>query len=210
MKESPIIFNGPMVRAILAGTKTQTRRIVKPWEPRPGSNAVPADVSYLPDFTCYRATCPYGRPGDRLWVRETWSNDFANHYPHDVVWYAADDGRRHDIEIRNGVRGIYSPESGAFVPFRWKPSIHMPRSACRLILEIVRVRVERLQAISEAEARAEGIHQQSTTGWFSVAGTGGAGTTARAAFALLWQSINGPDAWEANPWVWVVEFRRIR
>lgn len=221
MRERPIIFNGPMVRAVLSNDKTQTRRTKGlEYVSRPENDPDGWCCARVADGHAYMVykhspheraiRCPYGKPGDRLWVREAWSNDFANHYPHDVVWYAADNGRRHDIELRNGVRGIYSPKSGAFVPFRWKPSIHMPRSACRLILEIVRVRVERLQAVTEAEARAEGIHQQSTTGWFSVAGTGGAGTTACAAFALLWQSINGPGAWEANPWVWVVEFRRVR
>nr|WP_238924893.1 hypothetical protein [Achromobacter insuavis] len=204
-----------MVRAILAGNKTQTRRGVKPWVPRLGVDAVPADVSYLPDFTCYRATCPYGQPGDRLWVRETWSSDFAGHYPHDRVWYAADDDRRHDIEVRKGVRGIYSPESQEFVPFRWRPSIHMPRSACRLVLEITSVRVERLQAISYEQALAEGAFDPRMfvgDEWNDADGESAAELARRLqwpqrAFRELWCGINGAESWDANPWVWVVEFR---
>ncbi|WP_445623189.1 hypothetical protein [Lactiplantibacillus plantarum] len=97
---------------------------------------LPTTLAREPQHTIDLA-CPYGAPGDRLWVRETWSSDFARHYPYDRVWYAADDDRRHDIEVRNGVRGMYSPESQQFVPFRWRPSIHMPRSACRLVLEVL-------------------------------------------------------------------------
>lgn len=199
MRERPILFSGPMVRAILAGHKTQMRRVVKPWEPSyPTSvpKALPADFSMLPDGTSFRATCPYGQPGDRLWVRETWSSDFARHYPYDRVWYAADDDRRHDIVVRNGVRGIYSPESQQFVPFRWHPSIHMPRSACRLVLEITSVRVERLNDISQEDAELEGVQCNMSPLSF------------REHFQRLWEHINGAGSWEANPWVWAVEFRR--
>ncbi|CAM6776594.1 hypothetical protein KLMIMMO078B4_24630 [Klebsiella michiganensis] len=90
--------------------------------------------------------CPFGTVGDKIWVRETWSGDFANYYPNDRVWYAADNNRRLDIEVVDGVRGIYSPESDVHVPFRWRPSIHMPHWASRITLEITDVRVERLNA----------------------------------------------------------------
>ncbi|WP_331693902.1 hypothetical protein [Pandoraea sputorum] len=166
VRERPVLFSAPMVRAILDGSKTQTRRVMK-------TQLVYGDVCgifpswYLPtgpdSGTLWPngkeqilAMCPYGQPGQRLWVRETWSSDFANHYPCNRVRYAADVDRRLDIEVRDGVRGIFSPESNVFVPFRWRPSIHMPRWASRLTLEITGVRVERLNSISEADAHAEG------------------------------------------------------
>ncbi|CAB3857541.1 hypothetical protein LMG3410_02107 [Achromobacter aegrifaciens] len=204
MRERPILFSGPMVRAILAGTKTQTRRVAKPVR-HPGWKNVydPGVLAREPKHTVDLA-CPYGPPGDRLWVRESWSSDFANQYPHDHVWYAADDDRRNDIEVRDGVRGIYSPESQQFVRFRWRPSIHMLRSACRLMLEIAGIRLERLQAISEADACAEGIQGQGLQFY------DGRPATAKDAFESMWSEINGPASWQANPWVWVLEFRRIR
>jgi hypothetical protein len=214
MRERPILFSAPMVRALLAGTKTQTRRVVK--EPisgwlnnANGSHKVLDGQVFNYSFDEPLGTCPYGQPGDHLWVRETWSSDFAGHYPHDRIWYAADDDRQHDIEVRNGVRGIYSPESQQFVPFRWRPSIHMPRSACRLVLEITGVRVERLQDISQADAMAEGVW---TAGVAKESGIldrspGGGVLNHIGAFRNLWEEINGAGAWQANPWVWVVEFR---
>ncbi|WP_042886279.1 hypothetical protein [Cupriavidus necator] len=200
MKERPILFSGAMVRAILDGRKTQTRRVVK--------ESHLAHTRYVPDgagdvFVHDTYRCPYGLSGDRLWVRETWSTDFANHYPHDRVWYAADDDRRHDIEVRDGVRGIYSPESGVHVPFRWRPSIHMPRWACRIELEITGVRGERLNDCSEEDALAEGVTLQPCHPRH-------AERMGRDAYEKLWDSINGAGAWDANPWVWVVEFWRVQ
>ena len=223
MRERPILFSGPMVRAILAGNKTQTRRVVKgpisDWlNNANGSHKVMDGKVFNYSFDEHLGNCPYGQPGDRLWVREAWSSDFAHHYPHDRVWYAADDDRRHDIEVRKGVRGIYSPESQQFVPFRWRPSIHMPRSACRLVLEVIGVRVERLQAISYEDGLAEGAFDPRMF-WgseFDHVDGESADELARRlqwpqrAFRELWCKINGPDAWGANPWVWVVEFRRIK
>ncbi|WP_026383722.1 hypothetical protein [Achromobacter xylosoxidans] len=190
MRERPILFTGPMVRAILAGNKTQTRRVAKEFAGRDDLDSI---LARFPN----QNGCPYGQPGDRLWVREKWSSDFAHHYPYDRVWYAADDDRRHDIEVRNGVRGIYSPESQEFVPFRWRPSIHMPRSACRLVLEVTGVRVERLNNISQEDAELEGVECNMSPLSF------------REHFQRLWEHINGAGSWDANPWVWVVEFRRI-
>lgn len=197
-----------MVRALLAGTKTQTRRVVKPWEPRLMNlrRPVPDDVSYLPDFTCYRSTCPYGAPGDRLWVRETWM-----------------DLQGTGVEVRTGDRsryafaadtppGSYGDEQRKSYGLKWKPSIHMPRAACRLVLEITGVRVERLMAISEEDARAEGIDLDPGEGgvfWVRGLGFGCAADTAAGSFCRLWESINGDGSWTANPWVWVVEFRRL-
>lgn len=218
MKEHPILFNGPMVRAILDGRKTQTRRIVKPtgahhiFQFRGKDEARGADEPTGEWAWCSSAHvvsdhiyCPYGKPGDRLWVRETWSSDFANHYPFERVWYAADDARRYEIEVRDGVRGIYSPEGGMHVPFRWRPSIHMPRAVSRITLEVTDVRVERLQAISEQDAHSEGVFAG------SYEYDNGEGTeSARESFQCLWDGIATPSAdWAGNPWVWVVEFKRV-
>jgi hypothetical protein len=175
-----------MVRAILNGSKTQTRRVVKlkPWH----SLQEREDGTLWPwmhdnDRDCdHWLPCPYGQPGDRLWVRETFAEGIhqmadANHWA-----YAAD---------RFGTQQRLSD--------RWKPSIHMPRSASRITLEITIVRVERLQDISEADAMAEGVNAGKYLGLERA--------NARA-FSELWESINGPDSWAANPWVWVIEFRR--
>ncbi|MCE4544628.1 MULTISPECIES: hypothetical protein [unclassified Caballeronia] len=215
MKERPILFSASMVRALLDGRKTQTRRVIKDqtigenyshtlpdgrvhleWLGEPCCGTGVWEVPELSDQTA----SPYGVIGDRLWVRETFSTDFRNHYPFDDVWYAADDDRRNEIEVRDGVKGIYSPEHREHVPFRWRPSIHMPRAASRITLEITGVRVERLQDISEQDAKVEGV---------SVEGDGDPIYPHTYAFAKLWEEINGKGAWLADPWVWVVEFRRV-
>ncbi|ORM64509.1 hypothetical protein PRCB_16380 [Pantoea rodasii] len=200
MRERPIIFNSEMVRAVMEGRKVQTRRIIKLDHERGMQNPVVRGkcgaVSYV---GCRLAAnlCPFGAVGDRLWVRETWSEDFANYYPNDRVWYAADDDRRLDIEVVDGVRGIFSPESDVHVPFRWRPSIHIPRWASRITLEITGVRVERLQDISEADCAAEGLGSPFLRDY------------KKPKFAALWQSIYGEESWQANPWVWVIEFKRV-
>lgn len=196
MKERPILFNGAMVRAVLDGTKTQTRRAVRDT----GLYAIDAsvhgeDVSAR-ELSALATKCPYGKPGDRLWVREMWSSDFAHHYPCDRVWYLADDDRKHDIEIRSGVRGIWSPEHQEFVPFKWRPSIHMFRRDSRITLEITSVRVERLNDCSNEDAEAEGVKCNMSALSFSEH------------YRSLWNSINGAGSWAANPWVWVIEFKR--
>lgn len=186
----PILMNAAMVRATLAGTKTQTRRLIKPWEPRVTKKPtpVPADVAYLPDFTCYRSTCPYGAPGDRLWVREAWAvhPDYGGR--HSI--YRADRGVEHDAD-------------------RWTPSIHMPRWASRITLHITGVRVERLRSISEADALAEGIVQLADGGYGLADTRFNNYSDPRLSFLSLWESINGEGSVMADPWVWVVEFRRI-
>lgn len=225
MKERGMIFNGEMVRAILDGRKTQTRRIMKV---QPESNQLGllliTDSTKHSDIGKYHwaesnatgnhvrsklFSCPFGAVGDRIWVRETWSSDFANYYPNDRVWYAADNNRRLDIEVVDGVRGIYSPESDVHVPFRWQPSIHMPRWASRILLEITDVRVERLNSISQEDAQAEGLE---LTGWrptYSDPDSGGEVMTPYDNFAELWSSIYGDESWKANPWVWVISFKRV-
>lgn len=192
MKEQasrPILFSAPMVRAILAGTKTQTRRVVKP--------------SKDPDFDCQMAPseiagdehadrlCPHGKPGDRLWVRETWAAPHSEdgRPPHAIqcdqmrIHYAASDGR------------------GGLL---WRPSIHMPRWASRITLEITSVRVKRLQSISAADAIAEGLSQTEGGAWLP-----GPCDHPEWAYHQLWNQINGAGSWEKNPWVWVVEFKRV-
>ncbi|MGP2644820.1 hypothetical protein ACTVKS_15350 [Serratia bockelmannii] len=224
MKERPVIFNGEMVRAIIDGRKTQTRRVMKV---QPSEHFHPMNMSLELDYSARWYTpgvidkdgylqpatgqvfgvagedegyaCPFGAVGDLLWVRETWSSDFANYYPNDRVWYAADNNRCSDIEVVNGVRGIYSPESDVHVPFRWRPSIHMPRWASRITLEITGVRVERLNDISDGDAISEGCSTADMKSGECVADV----------FARLWSSIYGGDSWNANPWVWVIEFKPV-
>ncbi|GKI82181.1 morphogenetic protein [Klebsiella variicola] len=228
MTERGMIFNAEMVRAILDGRKTQTRRIMKV---QPESNQLGllliTDSTKHSDIGKYHwaesnatgnhvrsklFSCPFGAVGDRIWVRETWSSDFANYYPNDRVWYAADNNRRLDIEVVDGVRGIYSPESDVHVPFRWQPSIHMPRWASRILLEITDVRVERLNAISEEDATAEGVPPAGSLlpdypGTFLT--PKGDFATAKVAFQRLWESIYGEESWKANGWVWVISFKRV-
>lgn len=208
MRERPILFNADMVRAVLNGSKTQTRRMLSPRHleliglaARAGEcSPLESGHQHANSQSYYREFCPFGAVGDRLWVRETWSEDFANYYPHDRVWYAAADDRRLDIEVVDGVRGIFSPESNVHVPFRWRPSIHMPRWASRITLEITGVRVEPLQTITLGDICKEigcSLYDfRPATDGFRV-------------WAELWNSIYGEDSWQANPWVWVVEFKRV-
>lgn len=214
MKERPILFSAPMVRALLAGTKTQTRRALRvqpPVEtqsfctyhhpdPRPHHYAV--DGGSLLDFA---VPCPYGAPGDRLYVRETWQHEYHPEAYRDgaLLFYRAD-----YLNDPHGPDGEKSPE-GRYRS--WRPAIHMPRDASRILLELTDVRVERLNSISESDAMAEGIRRHAIVDhWFNVPGVSGAGTTARAAYALLWNSINGKGSWNTNPWVWAVSFRVIK
>lgn len=183
MKERSILFSTPMARAILNGTKTQTRRIAKEFE---GKGDLDAILRRFPN----QRGCPYGEPGDRLWVRETWAPhpDFPDMANRSV--YRADPECKYDVE-------------------RWRPSIHMPRRASRILLEITGVRVERLQSISEQDARAEGV-TLNEIGLFQVRHTpGDLHNVAVGAYRELWENINGAGGWDANPWVWVIEFRRI-
>ena len=195
MTERPILFSAPMVRAILAGTKTQTRRIAKP-QPEPGEiGSFGRGIPFIRgrDKT-YR--CPYGQPGDRLWVREAF--DFLPSGGPDqptaceIVYWA-----NGAIEPRIAPPD-YNPMVYAHEKIR--PSIHMPRWASRITLEITGVRVERLQDISKDDAKAEGVDALPMETRRA---------TAKADFHALWESINGAGSWDANPWVWVLEFRRL-
>ena len=205
MKERPILFSGPMVRAILAGTKTQTRRVYKPRELEPyeiideldDGRAWPYwfDPNQGPEY--HPVVCPYGAPGDRLWVREA----FALHRIHDPTPPA---------KVKPSLLlGVAYRATGDAADGRWRSSLHMPRWASRLTLEVTGVRVERLQAITEEDARAEGIEPRVTFG--RTAPRIHVASTHREAFEALWDEINAPRGygWDANPWVWVVEFRRV-
>ncbi len=224
MAEKPILFSGEMVRAILDGRKTVTRRVVKPqpiikngwakwgWGNVGGQKAGrprrciwhvetwqrEAGTAPLEDY------CPYGRPGDLLWVRETWAIDqgFDSIKPSDISSYWG---------------GLYYKAAGDKPVGKWRPSIFMPRWASRITLRVCDVRVERLQDINDVEVLAEGIQQNgrmydSTGITFS--------EELRGDFRNLWDSINGdrvdkngdklPYAWKDNPWVWVVSFEPVR
>ena len=208
MKESPIIFSAPMVQAILAGTKTQTRRVVKRysadcigwfddgdglWAQRfidPSSGS--------PYLKSWRDRCPYGRPGDRLWVREAFI-----HEPADYCWEASV-----SIPCRPAFTVYRADHEGDTRGAGWKPSIHMPRWASRITLEITDVRVERLQDISEADAVAEGckpIRPELVQDGLIVRPW----CSAVEEFRLVWEQIHGGGSWEKNPWVWVIEFKKL-
>jgi len=204
MKEGPILFNAPMVRALLDGSKTQTRRALKP-QPKGGLQRgvigpINGDGNLL--------VCKFGGPGDRLWVRETWRGVVKISPPDSAPEY----GVARYVPDQEHCRRVEYVATQARDVEPWRPSIHMPRWASRILLEIVSVRIERLQGISEVDAMAEGIQPGGPTGKsFGIPGLSHAHylATAREAYCCLWNGINGPGSWDANPWVWVVEFKRI-
>lgn len=195
MKERPIIFSAPMVRAILSGTKTQTRRVLK------------NQRAYDLDKT------PFGQPGDRIYVRETW-NWFD---PQEIPANRA--GQRAPFTGQQGEREIpwvaaYAadgplPYPGYGGKEHWRPSIHMPRWASRITLEITDVRVERLRDISEADAVAEGILRTPNSNTWMTDDRRYVSSNPVWVYSYIWEQINGFGSWVANPWVWVIEFERI-
>lgn len=226
-RDRPILFNGPMVRAILEGRKTATRRVVQPWQcpkkgedgqwcaiaqrdPRYGFCVSGATATECAAELAEHGMAPYGRPGDRLWVREAFADlqgtgidyrpDPAS--PLSQYAYAAD-----------SPPGSHSDEVRKDCGVKWKPSIHMPRWASRILLEVTAVRVERLQDITEEQAIAEGIDLDALADAqdlydMVLAGSGADGrATPITAFRDLWNSTGGD--WDANPWVWVIEFKRV-
>ena len=228
IKERPILFSAPMVRAILEGRKTVTRRVCKP---QPSANAHTTCASGNPMGAWWETgkdinRCPYGKPGDRLWVRETWSDVNLQGAP--GIAYRADGDVRDLMEDAS-----FLDEDGAFnyddprsKPYnfacwsedllggkegRWRPSIHIPRWASRILLEITAVSVERLQDISEDQAKAEGVRLYTDHAelgeWWHVEGIETYSADPRKSFELLWSSVGGD--WNANPWVWCVNFKRV-
>ncbi|WP_153164310.1 hypothetical protein [Stenotrophomonas nematodicola] len=216
MRARPILFNGDMVRAILAGQKTQTRRAIKP---RPiEAGFLDAQGQNRPSFDedgwarvaiatgMHLRASPFGQPGDRLWVREAHAI-FPAHGQHraDGERWGPWGGLPTTVSDDRKQIAYYREGFDRCDPGRWRPSIHMPRWACRLVLEITDVRVERLQAISEADALAEGIEE--IAGRFTFNGGMHESLTPQHSFQTLWDSTGGQ--WAANPWVWVVEFKQI-
>ncbi|HBZ0056364.1 TPA: hypothetical protein MJF32_001613 [Klebsiella pneumoniae] len=211
MTERGMIFNAEMVRAILAGRKTQTRRIMKV---QPESNQLGllliTDSTKHSDIGKYHwaesnATgnhvrsklflCPFGAVGDRIWVREGFFPaplEMQSEPPRKTMWNIA---YRDGMQMEKLAPAEYNPTIYNYE--RWTPSIHMPRWASRILLEITDVRVERLRSMSQDDARAEGV--------IAASGPMEAGL----AFRELWDSIYGEESWKANPWVWVIEFKRV-
>jgi hypothetical protein len=234
MKKRPILFSGPMVRAILEGRKTQTRRVMKP-QPETYEESWTGDCFHI-HFANGKVTsdsgggeratrhlfaekhCRYGAPGDKLWVRETWChkadddgrevyNSEGNFDPSCFHYYA--DGT---TVMSMDADGSYEFNKDGSEKSPWKPSIHMPRWASRITLDVKSVRVERLQDISEEDAMAEGI--QIAPQFCGIGFDGHPVESSRIDWAPtdyfeeLWESINGTGSWEQNPWVWVIEFSK--
>lgn len=203
-KPRPILFRPEMVRAILAGRKTVTRRPIRFLHDGPVTamrehvaphrDSPPGDVSWSAEHEHGKRgrvdvvvveqgiRCPYGQVGDRLWVRETWGIELAE--------------RREGAAGEVVYRTVYRADNPSWGG-KWRPSIHMPRKACRLVLEIVSVRAERLQDITEEDAINEGMNYYLSF------------RNRRAAFAHKWNEIHGQGAWESNPWVWRLEFKVV-
>ncbi|MFJ3316158.1 hypothetical protein ACIPLR_12420 [Herbaspirillum huttiense] len=224
MKERPILFSAPMVRAILAGAKTQTRRDAT----RVGGFGQITEFGRS-DTTGYdwhfrdsamrwhdlshaqlMKACPYGQVGDRLWVRETWQYADWTEEGEPHIGYAADDKRiliedypetwvkrLEEVWCELSDPKNYDIDNCA-ADRRWRPNIHMPRWACRILLEVTGVRVERLQDISHEDAELEGVKCNMSAKGF------------RDHFCDLWEHLYGAGSWGANPWVWVIEFRRVK
>ena len=218
IKERPILFSAPMVRAILEGRKTVTRREVKKQAALDclASGFEPAFLA-LPGNS---DLCPYGKPGDRLWVRESHAQvfevDIPDGRPVGPIGTAGSPGRpdwkcRYVYRADGEMPNVQWHHVGDSQPVRWTPSIHMRREASRILLEITDVRVERLQDISEEQAKAEGVRLYTDHAelgdWWHVEGIETYSADPRKSFELLWSSVGGD--WQANPWVWVVEFKRV-
>jgi hypothetical protein len=211
MKETGLMFKAPLVRAILEGRKTQTRRVAKPVKhPDLGNLYTPGALvmEREPQHVIDRA-CPLGRPGDRIYVRETWNPD----PPCDGTWAYTQWAGCHQGQIEGVPEQFRTPEHCMYAASTdaelvWTPSVHMPKWAARIWLEITGVRVERLQQIIEADAKAEGAQP-----WpcdhprRSCADIGCNGPDYLAGFRHIWESTGGD--WDANPWVWVIDFKTI-
>ncbi|HBR9965700.1 hypothetical protein [Klebsiella pneumoniae] len=215
MTERGMIFNSEMVRAILDGRKTQTRRPIKWKQTRFTEIGERDDGSKWPwsedaEHACdFWHPCPFGAVGDRIWIRESFFPaplEMQYTPPRKTMWNIA---YRDGVQMEKLAPAEYNPLIYNYE--RWTPSIHMPRWASRILLEITDVRVERLNAISEEDARAEGIIDGGclNCGEPEPCGCANPEPDATDAFAYLWQSIYGQESWNANPWVWVISFERV-
>lgn len=226
MTERPILFSGAMVRAILEGRKTVTRRAVKGGQvPAVDPNASVDGMRWSAigqrhpryGFCVFGSTeeecarelgligvCPYGKPGDRLWVRESTEADYDTHDAVVLARYCAD---KAPVLITDCTDPAFNGSVAHWnYPRDVRPSIHMKREQARILLEITAVRVERLQDISYESARAEGVQNHPDIESGTVEGSI---LTSKALFECLWCDTYGDDSWFANPWVWVVEFKRV-
>lgn len=230
IEEHPLLFSGEMVRAVLEGKKTQTRRILTvPWK---GSMRTLPYEPYYDDYdgklmfcdeygdwhdVATYQHCPYGRPGHRLWVKETWRPDERNSETLGGIRFRADEAF---VQIDNSKEAICrwldlfkAGDIGKqLVDAKWRPSIFMPRWASRITLEVERIAVQRIQSISWHEIKAEGVAcpEHDFESGFCCSEC----PVLRETFRTLWDKINGErfdgwGAWEKNPWVWVIEFRRV-
>jgi len=200
-KERPMLFNGAMVRAILAGQKTQTRRAIKPqpfeasFLDAPGQHRPSIDeggrLRVATSTGVHLLTCPFGQPGDRLWVRESFTDLRGTGIEHRPNIDGPIQPYAYSADTLPGSPGDYARKDYGI---KWRPSIHMPREACRLVLEITAVRVERLQAITVQDIAAEGISCYPDINPFHD-------------FEELWTSTGGD--WAGNPWVWVIDFKQV-
>ncbi|WP_445612255.1 hypothetical protein ACUN4K_02055 [Hafnia alvei] len=226
-KERGMIFNSEMVRAILSGQKTQTRRPVKfPHIDRDAMCDLSGNELAGELLAGNYRNSPFGAVGDRIWVRETWAA-LGNEDGCSIDWNenlvkegGAAGARiyRASCEQKEGDYGLWSiPDDAEWKPHTdnmkyegtWVPSIHMPRWASRILLEITNVRVERLNDISEEDAIAEGCQRKKS--WSGLDGCiGQVGYTAKESFSELWCSIYGDESWESNPWVWCISFKRVQ
>ncbi|EPM0703386.1 hypothetical protein WJE11_001914 [Klebsiella aerogenes] len=236
MKERGMIFNSEMVRAILDGRKTQTRRIMKV-QPKPCNHANWPDYSPDPQWKSYPGgwccavcangttidhrhhakgiTCPYGTVGDRIWVRETFQGPLFDY--EQMESYLEDSSKFENPEFcQYAADGKPAPEyydADDNLRHGWRPSIHMPRWASRILLEITNIGIQRIHSISQNDAAREGLMRLPVTGRYCINQGdqyfGGASHDAREVFSWMWQSIYGEESWNANPWVWVIEFKRI-
>lgn len=240
MRERPIMFSGEMVKAILAVRKTQTRRIVKHQHDAQfvgaagDDKADPRNWGWFDEAgeVCLLADggegethmrCPYGSPGDRLWVREKWRSAWHEDLFASVQYAADSSYRKPEFDDEDeGHRFAYMCEvcNGDKEP--WRSPLHMWREMSRITLEVTAVRVEQLHEISEADAIAEGVQTErdhyggdvplkvhGSVAWHRYDGAACAAVSAVESYRTLWESINGKGAWDENPWVWVVEFNVV-
>lgn len=193
MKELPILFSTPMVQAILAGTKTQTRRVVDKEMPPDWQfermDERGAHFFWNPISRCFIPN-RFGKPGDILWVRESWA----------II-------EKKDVVTSGWLK--FKADFEGPVDWKWKPSIHMPKDISRIWLKKESIRIERLNDISEEDAKAEGIEQpRADSFWKNYLSKDGATFYNPVdSYQSLWNSINGPDSWNTNPWVWVITFK---